>query len=175
MDVVKLYITIKDIDNLIAKDNDTFTIIYNTTKTAVFSIIYAIIHDQEKTKDLMQDTYITMLEKIHTFNYHKNFLTWLLTIARNKAIDQYRHDKFETLYEVKDIDLLTRQESKSENKLLIEEKLAKLNETERSIFLLKVVNGLKIKEISQIMQMPMGTISWHLQKILKKVRDEKNE
>ena len=57
-----------------------------------------------------------------------------------------------------------------ESRALIEEMLDRLNETERSIYLLRVVKQLKNREIAEIMGMPLGTVLWHYSRAVKKLK-----
>lgn len=78
------------INGIKQKDETAFEFIYNSTSSSVYGIIKAIIKDHNKTEDVMQETYIKMIKSINSYNYKYNFKSWLLTIARNTALDYYR-------------------------------------------------------------------------------------
>jgi RNA polymerase sigma-70 factor (ECF subfamily) len=159
------------IDRLKEKDEDAFEAVYQNTKHAVYAVILAVVRDRIAGEDLMQETYLTMLEKINQYQKGRNFRNWLLAIARNKAIDYYRKQKPILLSDPGEDDYLFPTENpKSENRLLMEEMLKALNEKERSIFLMKTIEGLKTKEIAQVMQMPLGTVLWHYRKAINKIK-----
>lgn len=162
------------IDGLINKDEQAFEYIYNSTKTSVYAIIVAIVRDRETANDLMQDTYITMIEKIHQYKKRNNFLTWLLVIARNKAIDYYRRNRKVTLIDIEHADtILPKTPPEGERALLVEEMLNLLSNTERQVFLLHIMQDLPHREIAKIMKIPIGTSLWHYQKALKKIKKAK--
>ncbi len=48
------------------------------------------VNDQETANDLVQETFLSGLEKSHTFEGKCSELTWLRTILNNKIIDHYR-------------------------------------------------------------------------------------
>jgi RNA polymerase sigma-70 factor (ECF subfamily) len=159
------------IEKLKLKDDEAFSIVYNETKNAVYSIIYAIIKNQTNCEDLMQDTYITMLEKLDQFDTKKNFLPWLLTIARNKAVDHYRKYKKELLFDISDNETITPSISPDgERSILVREMLNILSDIEREIFLLSIINNLKRREIAKILEMPLGTVLWHYNNAIKKIK-----
>src|SRR5690554_7047163 len=83
------------IEKLKQKDELAFEFIYKQTSSSVYAIIINIVKDHNKTEDLMQDTYIKMIKSINSYNNKYNFKTWLITIARNTAIDNYRKTKKE--------------------------------------------------------------------------------
>lgn len=159
------------LEGLKHKDEDAFAYIYHETKHAVFMIINSIVKNRFVSEDLMQDTYITMLEKINQYQPHKNFLTWLLTIARNKAIDYYRRHQKEVFLDVCDDEyLLTKTELESEKTLMVQEMLSKLSDVEQRVFLLNVLNQIKCKDIAKILGLPLGTVLWHMSNAKKKIK-----
>jgi len=48
------------------------------------------VNDQETANDLVQETFLSGLEKSHTYGGKCSELTWLRTILNNKIIDHYR-------------------------------------------------------------------------------------
>lgn len=159
------------IDALLKKDDEAFSIVYNETKHAVFSIIFSITKSRVVSEDIMQDTYITMLEKLHLFNKKNKFTTWLLTIARNKAIDYYRSNKREVLVDINDFENYNSSNGlSSEDRILVSEMLNCLSDVERTVFLLKIMNNLKSREIAKILDLPLGTVLWHYNNASKKIK-----
>ena len=159
------------LDGLKQKDDEAFAYIYNQTKHSVFLIIKSIVKNNMACEDIMQDTYITMLEKINQFNPDKNFLTWLLTIARNKAIDYYRRKQKEMLVDDADCEFLFFNHSdNSESQLMVRDMLNSLSEIERTIFLLNILNQVKCKDIAKILELPLGTVLWHMSNAKKKIK-----
>lgn len=122
----------------------------------------------------MQDTYLTMLEKINFYKKGTNFLSWLCTIARNKAIDYYRRKSKETLIDVVESDsILPKTKATGERNVLVEEILNTLSDIERQVFLLHIMQNLTHKEIAKILKIPLGTSLWHYQKAIRKINKMK--
>lgn len=156
------------------KDEPAFEYIYNETKATVYAIIVAIVKDRDASQDIMQDTYICMLEKINQYELGRNFLSWLAAIARNKAIDYYRRKQKETLIDVQESEfILPIVEAKGERNSLVSEMLSVLSDVERQIFLLHIMQDLPHREIAKIMDMPLGTTLWHYSKAIKKIKKMK--
>jgi len=149
------------IKRLADKDEEAFNQIYEQTKNVVFAVIYAITKERFSAEDLMQDTYMTMLEKIHQYQPKYSFQSWLVTIARNKAIDYYRRKQKEYLVDSQEEErLFPEQQSTSELHYLLDDVIQVLNERQRSIFLLYITKTLTFQEIAKIMECPLGTILW---------------
>lgn len=156
------------------KDDEAFAFIYNETKYGVYALILSIIKDRSLAEDIMQETYLAMLEKIDTYKLGTNFRNWLLTIARNKAIDYYRKRQREDLVDPED--LLISNEARGENAALLSEVLDLLDDNERSILLLHIVEKMKHREVSEVLNLPLGTTLWLYQRALAKIRKyEKGE
>ena len=161
------------IERLKQKDNQAFELIYYETNKLVYSIIVSIVKDDAATEDLMQETYIKMIENINQFDPKRNFKSWLSTIARNLAIDYYRKSSHEQL-----IDITIEEEVyyKSDAKNLdLEheafELLEILTDDERIIVLLRVFDEMSFKEISKIVNRPIGTVLWSYNNSIKKMSD----
>lgn len=160
------------LERLKQKDDEAFAYIYHDTKHSVYMIINSIVKNRAVSEDLMQDTYITMLEKINQYNPRKSFLNWLLTIARNKAIDYYRRHKKEMLVDLSEDEyLLTKEKPHNETDLMVQEMLKQLSDVERRIFLLNILNQVKCKDIAKILGLPLGTVLWHMSNAKKKIKN----
>lgn len=158
------------------KNEEAFEIVYQQTKKLVYIIIVGIIKDRSEVEDIMQDTYITMLEKINQYRLGTSFQNWLLTIARNKAIDHYRKKQRELLIdeEIEDI-VLPKTEAIGEKNILVEEMLNLLQPIEKTIFLFRNLENLKNREIAEILDLPLGTVLWHYSNAVKKIKKYKDD
>ena len=74
------------IERLKLKDEVAFEYIYSVTSKLVYTVIIGIVKDHSATEDLMQDTYIKMIQSINSYNNKHKFNNWLTKIARNTAI-----------------------------------------------------------------------------------------
>ncbi len=157
-----------NIKKLKAKDQAAFEAVYQQTKHAVFAMVIPIVKDQSLAEDVMQETYITMLEKINSYNPRYKFINWLLTIARNKAIDMYRtRDKDWLIDASENTDIFSSHESSIEKRLEVEDYLSHLNAEQKQIVLLKVVGELTHKDIAYLLNKPLGTITWMYSEAIK--------
>lgn len=164
------------IDALIEKDEEAFEAIYEASKRAVYAMIFSIVHERIVAEDLMQDTYMTMIEKIHQYKRGHNFLTWLLVIARNKALDHLRAHKKETLVDIEIVENLgSNVLAKGEENAIVQDMLSRLTDIEKQIFLLYLSENLKFSEIAKLLIMPLGTVLWHYNKAKTKIKNYKEE
>ena len=159
------------LDKLRNKDEAGFVILYQETKYAVYSVIYAIVKNRHTTEDLMQETYMKVLANLHHYDGRVKFLTWMVTIAKNLAIDYYRRESKVMVVDSQDqAFLLPSHDDHTETKLESEQYLKILTAEEREIVLLKVVSELKHHEIAKIVNKPLGTVMWMYNKAIKKMQ-----
>jgi RNA polymerase sigma-70 factor (ECF subfamily) len=61
----------------------------------IYKFVYYKIFNTEVTEDLVSEVFVSVLDKIDTFqvNENANFSAWLYKIANNKVIDFYRTNK----------------------------------------------------------------------------------
>jgi RNA polymerase sigma-70 factor (TIGR02943 family) len=58
----------------------------------LYNFAYQRINDRDKAHDLVQDTFLSALEKADNFEGNCSEMTWLRTILNNKIIDVYRRN-----------------------------------------------------------------------------------
>jgi RNA polymerase sigma-70 factor, ECF subfamily len=159
------------IDKLINKDEEAFRIIYENTKKGVFSMIISIVKNRAATEDLMQDTYIKMIEKIRQYKKGRNFNAWLIQIAKNTALDHYRKYSKETLYDPIEQSYMHDNLKTKEKTYDVLDLVKPLNQTEKQIVLLRAVDDMKFKDIAKIVDKPLGTVLWLYNKAMQTLKE----
>ncbi len=140
---------------------------------------YAIhfLRDEEEANDLIQDVFMQLWSKREELNEEKNIIAFLFTILKNKCLNTLKkriiEDKFrlhqctfetERLY---DLSLTQNTDFKSMESQLhseIESLIDTLPEKCGMVFRLKWIEGKKIKEIAQLMNISMTMVDKHLAK-----------
>ena len=167
----------KDIKVLIEKlkngDISVFDEIYYSTKDNVYYTILSIVKDTSLSEDIMQETYLKALEKIHSYKPRHSFNSWIITIARNLAINEYNRRKRELKVDPTENEIIFgTTESTSEKELLIKEMMEFLNEDEREIVIMHVIGDMKYREIAEVIGTPIGTISRKYNEAIKKLKNK---
>lgn len=173
MSISELKALVKKLQN---GDITVFDTIYYETKSVVYYTILSIVKDKSLAQDIMQDTYLKMLDKIHSFKPRYGFKSWLVTIARNAAINAYNRRKRELSFDPSvDEYIFGVVESSSEKELIVKEMLETLDEIEREVIILHVIGDLKHREIAVILKKPLGTITWIYNKAINKIKNNFGE
>ena len=131
--------------------------LYRRYAARVFTLCRRYLGDSDEAKDLMQDSLIQALDKIHTFKYNGkgSLYGWISRIAINKAINQMTRQKWRTvpmdLYEQDNIPEPTEEEMEAipQEKLL--EWIAKLPDMRRSVFNLYCIDGYSHRDIGAML------------------------
>jgi RNA polymerase sigma-70 factor, ECF subfamily len=78
-----------------AKKGDTVAmgILVNRYSTRVYNLALRIVRNKEEAEDVLQDTFLTVVAKLDTFDGRSSFFTWLYRIATNSALMQLRKKK----------------------------------------------------------------------------------
>ena len=72
-------------------DRSAFRTVYEATSAKLFGVCLRILPDRQTAEDVLQDTYVTVWRKAASFDATRaSPITWLVTIARNRAIDRLR-------------------------------------------------------------------------------------
>lgn len=152
------------------KDNnlEMFDRFYDLTKKQVYFAIMSILKNRESTEDIMQDTYMRFLNNIDKYKESTNVIAFLVTIARNLAINLYNRNKKEIKYDFSRYEDTYVNDTKDNS--LMEVVYETLEGDELEVFILHVIDDLKHREIAKIMKKPLGTITWMYNKAVKKLK-----
>lgn len=164
----------QEIIKQLKNDNlDMFDEFYDLTKNQVYVTILSVVKNKMTAEDIMQDTYLRFLNNIHKYKENTNVVAFIVTIARNLAINYYNKHKREefhdfSLYEDNYV-------NETEDNKLLDLVYQTLEGKELDVFIMHVIDDLKHKEIAQIMKKPLGTITWLYNKAVKKMKEKVGE
>lgn len=158
-------------------DAPSFENLVNSYKDKVFNYCYRFCNNYQNAEELAQEVFIKIYKNISLYDWQKSSLsTWIYTITHNICINSVRTNTSETLYGEINIENQTRTDV-TEDEVLKEELLDKLRAAiqslepkERSLVIMKDYYGFKLKEISKIMNLPIGTLKSRLHMTRKKIR-----
>ena len=155
---------------------EAFNELYNMTNVAIYNSIYSILNDPDLTADIVQETYLKVLKsRIKTLD---NGMAYLITIARNLAINDFNRRKREVLIDFTEEELRYREVDPKENVnniniLDVIKKYLKPNQVK--LISLHIFDGLTHREIAKKYNKPIGTIMWQYNEAIKELRKRFNE
>lgn len=78
-------------------DRAAFNSLYSATSAKLFGVILRILNDRPQAEEVLQEVYIRIWNKAGQYQVNGlSPMTWLITVARNMAIDRKRKQKMPT-------------------------------------------------------------------------------
>ncbi len=163
-----------DIEKALAKisdgDTDALRIIHKYMNRQIYAVGYAVLRDFSLADDVVQETYIKILEKSFTYCKGTNARAWVLSIARNIAIDLYRKRRFECETEEPNDADIRFDESTVLASMEVKRALDNLSDEERQIITLKIYAGLRHREIAELLGITTEACKKKYQRAAEKLR-----
>lgn len=173
-------------------DIESFEKLIKTYQKMAYNVAYRIMGNEEDAKDMTQEALIKVYRNIKSFRMDSSFSTWLYRIVMNTCKDALRKKKAVVISLDKPIhttegemqmefedDQPTPEEKlvTKETQKMVHDALQKVNEVNRVVLVLRDIKGFSYQEISDIVDVPVGTIKsrinrgrQELKKILTQVR-----
>ncbi len=158
------------------KDNKAFAVLYDNYAPALLGIIVKIVRDEAEAENLLQDAFVKIWRNIHQYDATKGRLfTWILNIARNTAINYLRSSHYSVGKEIQSIDNpVSIQTAYSENidvnYIGVAETVEKLEPKLKQIIDLIYFMGYTQQEVSEKLDMPLGTVKTRTRMALLQLR-----
>jgi len=147
-----------------------FSELYSRFNKRLYYFFYRMLgSDKEVANDFLQDIFLKIIHKPELYNPEYKFSNWIFSIAHNMCKNEYRKREVRRFVQSEENpdqyveDFSSNVTADKEN--LINEVFNKLNmldENQRSILILKYKENFSLKEISEILEIPLGTIKSRL-------------
>ena len=177
--------TIKATAETIASQD--FDSIVASHRAPIFRFLLASTRDVDLAETLTQDCFLKAHRNWSSFRGESSAMTWLMRIAINLQKDHWRNRRLQFWRQTRtnSVDLdeasdwLPSGERSAEQRMLAREQVAhvwraveNLSERQRTVFLLRFVEEMELKEIAESTGMGEGTVKAHLSRALARVRKE---
>ena len=148
-------------------DNQAFDELAGRHMRRAFAVAYRILGQRQDAEDVVQDSFLTALLKLDTFDSDRPFGPWLLRIVANRAINARKARTLRQTEPIPDgapsagdspFDATRRSEMRGE----LQRALARLPEQQRWIVELFEIEGFSGSEIAAMLEIADGTVRWHL-------------
>ena len=134
-------------------DTAALEVLYRQTSSSIYGFALSILRDPVAAEDVMQDTFVSVMQSAPGYQPSGKPMAWLLTIARNLALMRLRRAEsknlsFDELFHVEDTHDAYQT---TENHMVLEKVLHTLTDGERQIVMLHALSGLKHREIADLL------------------------
>lgn len=169
-----------------AGDELAFREIVERYQTKIFSIIYGILRNHNDAEDIAQQVFSKVYFSIRNFDFRSSLLTWIYKITVNECYDYLRKKRvrklvYESDFSQEDAQRMELSEpavdggapvdTRLAQRDLVMKLLSKVSEQDRSLILLKEVEGHSVEELAEMTGLNENTIKVKLfrtrQKLLK--------
>ena len=164
----------KELHQLFAKikqDNNNFSEFYEKSKKLIYAIAFSILKNKEDSEDVMQKVFLKIWKINKDQLPSQNESSWLYSVTKNEVLNYIRNKKptynLENIYYigVEDFEINSVIEKDTFNRIIED-----LDKTEKEIISLKILANLSFKEISTLLNLPIGTIQWKYYKSIKSLK-----
>ncbi|MAD97521.1 MAG: RNA polymerase subunit sigma-70 [Flavobacteriaceae bacterium] len=164
------------------KDVNAFEKLHQMYAENIRGAINVIVQNEEVAKEICQDVFLIVWQKAETYNASKGrFFTWLLNIARNKAIDFTRSRNYKEQKKNQSLDFFVNIYEESEDQNAKEQKYRGLKQMLQSLKkkCVELLEALYFKgytqvDASEMLSIPLGTVKSRNRNCLKELRKHMN-
>lgn len=158
-------------------DREAFDRLVLHFKDRVFNLSYRMLGDYEEASDCAQETFVKVYRSLKDFRFEASFATWLYTIAANTCRNRLKSLEFRTRKQMVRIDPTETADdprtgveladpapsaldrlARHEQEIAVQQAIATLTEDQRTVVILRDIEGLSYEEIATITGYTLGTV-----------------
>lgn len=171
------------IARIVKAEESALSVLYDRYQRLVYSLAFQSIGEKNLAEEITQDVFIRIWEKASSYRPEQGkVITWIVSITRNRAIDEYRRRRVRPENSAIDWEGLepgeqsdnANLEAEVETALLrqrIRSALATLPREQRQALSLAFFRGYSHTEIAASLQEPLGTIKTRIRSAMQKLQN----
>jgi len=152
-----------------------FDELYRKYSSKILNFIYRMTGDRLVAEDLMQDTFVKVFENSDKFNSKYKFTTWIYKIASNLTINEINKSKLRNIKKKywknnsNNDEFQIKLEKKEVNDKILK-CLNRLSLQHRAVLVLKFYQHCNYDEISEILNISIGTVKSRIHYAVRNIR-----
>jgi RNA polymerase sigma-70 factor (ECF subfamily) len=171
------------IEKVLKGNHELFGLIIDRYERPVAATIKGLLGDCPEAEEVGQDTFIRCFQSLAKFRGESTLKTYLIRIALNLSLNELKRRKrmLNRVSRLDDVNFIEAAEDKvheqNEIKDLIHKAMEQLEVKQRSVLVLRVIEGYNTAETAKILKIPVGTVlsrlsraQENMKKILSSVR-----
>ena len=170
---MRFFIFVELVKSAKAGNKESFARVYDLIAPELYKVALYTLGNAQDAEDAVSETFVEAYKGISNLRDESSFKRWMMTILSvrcKRRISGY-------IKERKNVDIDEMLDTPAEpeavsqtDKISVWEAVQSLAEDERQIVMLATVQGYTTREVSEMMQLPHGTVSSKLHRTLKKLR-----
>lgn len=161
-------------------DQDAFSELYDRVSSQVFGVVRRVLRDPAQSEEVTQEVLVEVWRSASRFDPERgSATTWMLTIAHRRAVDRVRAsqaamDRDEragrSAHRPAFDEVVEQVETRLEHEQ-VRQALSVLTDLQREAVTLAYYGGYSYREVSELLDVPLGTVKTRLRDGLIRLRD----
>lgn len=156
-------------------DKNALHEVYEAYIGYIYTIVLQTVSNREDAEDVTSEFFMKLWRLADTYREGNGHRAWMAAIARNMAVDLLRKTKREVLTEdFTDTVTENASEVSVEQEVIadmsLRQALGTLKPREREVVHLKIMGEMTFQEIADVLEIPLGTVTWRYQNAIQKLR-----
>ena len=170
------------IERSLRGDSAAFGCLVRKYQDRLFNTVVHVAGSREEAEDVAQEAFVQAYVKLSSFHRESAFYTWLYRIAFNVAVSRRRRKKNEVSLDAgreesgrepaDDLEVPGEHLLREERAHLVHAALDSLSEEHRTILVLREMEGFEYEQISEILDLPTGTVRSRLHRARLQLREQ---
>jgi len=169
-------------------DADAYGELVGRHQDRIYNAACYLLDDREEARDITQDVFVRAYEKLEGFRGDAKFGTWLYSIMLNMVRNVWRKRSRRSTMVRLDKERSDEEKGKpdppsprdgpfealdhKERAQRVREGIEQLEDSRKEIIVLRDIEGLSYEEISDIMELPMGTVKSRLHRARRRLKEK---
>ena len=161
-------------------EKEAFAEMVRLFQKKIFALAYGFFRDREDALEIVQETFMRVYEKIGSYRPDHSLQSWIYRLAYNLCVDHYRkyakkrklEDDFDSVPErhLASADNCQAGWESRQTAEAIDRAVEKLSWKQKEVFSLKYRQGMKLRQVAEIMAVSLGTVKTLHHRALKRIR-----
>ena len=151
---------------------EAYSTIVNTYMKKAYFIALSFVKTEQDALDVSQEAFIKAFRYIKKFKIGSKFFPWFYRILKNLCLDWIKKGKKSDTIPLENVNPSTYPEIAEELKINLWKGIDKLPSDQREILLLRYFQGYSYREISQLLDKPLGSVMSSLYYAKKNLRSK---
>jgi RNA polymerase sigma-70 factor, ECF subfamily len=159
------------IDGVLRRLPDALERLHKRYRVLLKSIIMQVLHDETESDDVLQEVFLQVWDRAHSYSSGKGkLMSWLCTLARRRAIDRLRQQSaYRRATDRYEVSCNEHEAFRDDLRSLLREHLGTLPPSQQEVIRLAFFEEKSQREISAITRTPLGTVKTRIELGIKKL------
>jgi len=151
-------------------DREALGLLWDALTPKLYGYLLNVTHDKNLAQDMVQTTWLRVIDKFSQFRPRHPLSAWLFAIARNECRQHWRKAKHEASFDPAAHDVPSDEYKSVENHILIDQILTRLSQEDQEILRLRYIADFSLNDIARILNLNFVTVRVRIHRALVRAR-----